>query len=114
MDTPATHGGRRPGAGAKRRPPSTDAARYTAARAMKEEALAKLRTLEAQEKAQELAPVQLLQEVLSRAVVMVGARLDEIPARLRRECPELTATHLLIIEQTITRVRSEIAGATLD
>ena len=104
------HGGRRRGAG--RKPKQTlrdDLARFNQARADKERALADLRAMEAKQRAGELVPLNVLREVLASVAVQIGAVLDTIPGRLRREAPHLTATDLQLVERIITEARAVAA-----
>ncbi len=107
--TIATHGGKRSKAGRKPGPTSTAAQRFAEARADKERHLATLRRLEAEEREGNLIPLDTLREVMASVAVQIGAVLDTIPGRLRREAPHLTANDLQLVERIITEARSVAA-----
>ncbi|ADV01272.1 terminase small subunit [Alicycliphilus denitrificans] len=61
----------------------------------------------------ELAPAELIEEVLSRAGARAAKLLDTIPGELKRRCPQLTADDIATIATTIAKVRNIAAGASL-
>lgn len=61
----------------------------------------------------ELAPVHVIEEVLSRAGSRVAGILDAIPGALRRRLPVLTAEDVKLIEQEIARARNLAAAVSL-
>jgi phage terminase Nu1 subunit (DNA packaging protein) len=101
MDTPATHGGKRPGAGRKKGPVSSAAQDFAIHRAEKEKHLATLRRLEAEEREGNLMPVDTLRDVMASVATQIGAIMDAIPVRLKREAPHLTATDIEIVKREI-------------
>ena len=101
MDTPATHGGKRPGAGRKKGPTSSAAQDFAIHRAEKEKHLATLRRLEAEEREGNLMPVDTLRDVMANVAAQIGAIMDAIPVRLKREAPHLTATDIEIVKREI-------------
>ena len=108
-DSMSSHGGARPGAGRKKGPTSSAAQDFAIHRAEKEKHLATLRRLEADEREGNLIPLDTLREVMASVAVQIGAVLDTIPVRLRREAPHLTATDLQLVERIITEARSVAA-----
>ena len=101
MDTPATHGGKRPGAGRKKGPVSSAAQDFAIHRAEKEKHLATLRRLEAEEREGNLMPVDTLRDVMANVAAQIGAIMDAIPVKLKREAPHLTATDIEIVKREI-------------
>ena len=109
MDTPATHGGKRPGAGRKKGSTSTSAQDFAKHRAEKELHLARLRKMEADEREGRLIPADMLRDVMANVAAQIAATLDTIPVRLRREAPHLTATDVQIVERIVSEARSVAA-----
>lgn len=58
----------------------------------------------------ELAPVELIEEVLTKAGAKAAKLLDTIPGELKRRAPQLTADDIAAIAGTIAKVRN-IASA---
>ena len=109
METIPSHGGKRANAGRRKGPTSTSAQDFAKHRAEKELHLARLRKMEADEREGNLIPLDTLREVMASVAVQIGAVLDTIPGRLRREAPHLTATDLQLVERIITEARSVAA-----
>jgi len=103
-----THGGRRPGAGRKAGPVSTDAQRFAAARATKEEALARLREAEAGQKERRLIPVAEVDEVMALAFATVAQRLLTLPDELERNAG-LSPEQAELAENTIHAAMEQLA-----
>lgn len=61
----------------------------------------------------ELAPVHLIEEVLSRAGSRVAGILEAIPGALRRRIPLLTAEDVKLIEKEIAQARNIAAAVSL-
>jgi phage terminase Nu1 subunit (DNA packaging protein) len=61
----------------------------------------------------ELAPAELIEEVLSRAGARAAKLLDTIPGELKRRCPQLTADDIATIATTIAKVRNIAAAVSL-
>lgn len=61
----------------------------------------------------ELAPAELIEEVLSRAGARAAKLLDTIPGELKRRCPQLTADDIATIATTIAKVRNIAAAISL-
>lgn len=61
----------------------------------------------------ELAPVDQLEEVLTRTGSRVARLLDTIPGELRRRCPQLSAADIDTIAATIIQVRNIAAGLSM-
>jgi phage terminase Nu1 subunit (DNA packaging protein) len=61
----------------------------------------------------ELAPVTLIEEVLSRAGTKIAGILDAIPGGVRRRLPGLPAEEIKNITGEIARVRNIVAGMSL-
>lgn len=61
----------------------------------------------------ELAPVALIEEVLSKAGSRIAGILDGIPGAVRRRNPALTADDVKLIATEVARVRNIVAGMSL-
>jgi len=61
----------------------------------------------------ELAPVSILEEILTKAAAKIAGTLDAIPGLVRRRVPKLTAEEIALIEAEIAKVRNRIAGMTI-
>ncbi|NGZ86423.1 terminase small subunit [Duganella aceris] len=61
----------------------------------------------------ELAPVALLEEVLSKAGARIAGMLDAIPGGVRRRVPALSAEEISTIGAEIARVRNIVAAMSL-
>lgn len=61
----------------------------------------------------ELAPAELIEEVLSRTGAKAAKLLDTIPGELKRRCPQLTADDVTAIAGTIAKVRNLAAAISL-
>lgn len=61
----------------------------------------------------ELAPAELIEEVLSRAGARAAKLLDTIPGELKRRCPQLSADDIAAIATTIAKVRNIAATVSL-
>lgn len=61
----------------------------------------------------ELAPVALLEEVLSKAGARIAGMLDAIPGGVRRRVPALSADEISTIGAEIARVRNIVAAMSL-
>lgn len=61
----------------------------------------------------ELAPAELIEEVLSRAGARAAKLLDTIPGELKRRCPQLSADDIATIATTIAKVRNIAAAVSL-
>lgn len=61
----------------------------------------------------ELAPVVLIEEVLSKAGARIGGIFDAIPGAVRRRVPALTSEEIGNIEKEIARVRNIVAAISL-
>lgn len=61
----------------------------------------------------DLAPAELIEEVLSRAGARAARLLDTIPGELKRRCPQLTADDVATIAATIAKVRNIAAAVSL-
>jgi terminase small subunit / prophage DNA-packing protein len=61
----------------------------------------------------ELAPVHVIEQVLSRAGSRVAGILDAIPGALRRRLPLLTSEDVKLIEREIARARNIVAAVSL-
>ena len=108
MTESKTHGGKRPGAGRKAGPASTDAARFVKARADKEQALARLREAEAGERERRLIPVEEVQEVVGRAFGTVSNALQSLPDDLERAAG-LDPDQAELVERTIHQAMDSLA-----
>lgn len=62
----------------------------------------------------ELAPVELIEEILARAGVKAAKLLDTIPGELKRRCPQLSADDIATIAGTIAKVRNIAAAISLE
>lgn len=61
----------------------------------------------------ELAPVALLEEVLSKAGARIAGMLEAIPGGVRRRVPALSAEEITTIGAEIARVRNIVAAMSL-
>lgn len=61
----------------------------------------------------ELAPVALIEEVLTKAASKVAGVLDAIPGMVRRRVPLLTADDIELIAGEIAKARNTVAGMSL-
>lgn len=62
----------------------------------------------------ELAPVSVLERVLSHAANKVVALLDTLPGAIKRRVPALTESDVGFVRREIARMRNEIADLTLE
>ncbi len=62
----------------------------------------------------ELAPVSVLEEVLTRAGTKVSAAMDAIPTAQKRRLPNLTDADLTIVRRELARARNAIASLSLE
>lgn len=62
----------------------------------------------------ELAPVVLIEEVLSRAGSRIAGILEAIPGAVKRRVPGLSADEIKSIASEIARVRNIVAGMSLE
>lgn len=62
----------------------------------------------------ELAPVALIEEVLSKAGGRIAGILEAIPGAVKRRVPSLTGDEIKNIAAEIARVRNVVAGMSLD
>lgn len=62
----------------------------------------------------ELAPVMLIEEVLSKAASKSAGILDAIPGMVRRRVPSLSAEEIDMIAGEIAKARNIVAAASLD
>ena len=85
MTAKTTHGGARPGAGRKPGPTATANERFMAARAAKEEHLARLRGMEADEAERRLIPAAEVEATLAVAFSTVAQALLNLPDAMERE-----------------------------
>lgn len=85
MASSNNHGGRRPGAGRKpKQEQRDDIARFNAAKALKEESLARLRQAEADQVEGTLIPVSEVEQVVTLAFAAVAQTLLSLPDELER------------------------------
>ena len=108
--TTNTHGGKRAGAGRKPGTQSTANARYYEARAQKEQALARLRKAEADERERHLIPASEVEQAVGIAYGTIAQRLLSLPDELERQHgiePELAEA----IEATIHTMMEGLADA---
>lgn len=61
----------------------------------------------------ELAPVALIEEVLSKAGAKISGTLEAIPGAVKRRVPSLSAEEIKNIATEIARVRNIVAGMSL-
>ena len=85
MTAKTTHGGARPGAGRKPGPTATANERFMAARAAKEESLARLRGMEADEAERRLIPAAEVESTLALAFATVAQALLSLPDVMEAE-----------------------------
>jgi len=62
----------------------------------------------------ELAPVALIEEVLSKAGGRIAGILEAIPGAVKRRVPALSGEEIKTIAAEIARVRNVVAGMSLD
>jgi phage terminase Nu1 subunit (DNA packaging protein) len=105
-----THGGRREGAGRPRGDTSTHQQRFTKARADREEAVAKLRRMEAARVTGSLIPADVVRERWQLIAANVRARLLAIPTAVAAETAAATtaAECSRILEREIHHVLEEL------
>ena len=109
METIPTHGGKRPGAGRKKGSTSTSAQDFAKHRAEKELHLARLRKMEADQREGSLIPADTLRDVMASVASQIGAIMDAIPVKLKREAPHLTATDIDIVKREIAAAMNAAA-----
>lgn len=61
----------------------------------------------------ELAPVSLIEEVLTKAAAKIAGILDAIPGLVRRRVPKLSAEEIELIAAEIAKARNRIAAMSL-
>jgi phage terminase Nu1 subunit (DNA packaging protein) len=61
----------------------------------------------------ELAPVALIEEVLTKAASKVAGVLDAIPGMIRRRVPLLTADDIDLIAGEVAKARNTVAAMSL-
>lgn len=61
----------------------------------------------------ELAPVSLIEEVLTKAAARSAGILDAIPGMVRRRVPQLSADEIDLIAEQVARARNIVAGMSL-
>lgn len=61
----------------------------------------------------ELAPVILLEEILTKAAAKVAGTLDAIPGMVRRRVPQLTADDIDLIAAEVAKARNTVAAMSL-
>lgn len=61
----------------------------------------------------ELAPVVLIEEVLTKAAAKVAGALDAIPGMVRRRVPQLTADDIDLIAAEVAKARNTVAAMSL-
>lgn len=99
--------GRQPVEGTKTLDPAEEKARLYAAQADKIE-------MENSVARGELAPVSVLEEVLTRAGTKVSAAMDAIPTALKRRLPNLTDADLTIVRRELAKARNAVAALSLE
>lgn len=62
----------------------------------------------------ELAPVSLIEEILTAAASKIAGVLDAIPGMVRRRAPQLSADEIDLIAGEIAKARNTVAGLSLD
>lgn len=62
----------------------------------------------------ELAPVAILESVLTRAGSIISATLEAIPATLKRRFPSLTADDVTVIRKELASARNAMAALSLE
>ncbi|GLK92371.1 MULTISPECIES: terminase small subunit [Achromobacter] len=62
----------------------------------------------------ELAPVSVLEDVLTRAGTKVSAAMDAIPTALKRRLPNLTDADLTIVRRELAKARNAVASLSLE
>lgn len=63
---------------------------------------------------QELAPVHVIEDVLTKAGAKVAGILEAIPGAIRRRVPGLKATEMELIQREIAKARNIAASVSLD
>lgn len=61
----------------------------------------------------ELAPVSLIEEVLTKAAARIAGIFDAIPGKVRHRVPKLTTDELELIADEIAKARNIVAGMSL-
>jgi phage terminase Nu1 subunit (DNA packaging protein) len=61
----------------------------------------------------ELAPVALLEQVLTATASRVAGILDAIPGMVRRRVPQLSADDIVLVAEEVARARNTVAGMRL-
>ena len=109
----AGHGGARLNAGRKPNDyvPTDDAKRLTKAKADREEAMAKIRIMEAKEKAKQLMPVADIKAIWTEAAATAKNRLLALPSRVSPQVAKETDPRKIedLITQHIHKVLDELA-----
>ena len=103
------HGGARPNSGRKRGQRLDDHARLLKSRADKEAALARIRQADADEREGRLLKRDEVIQGWATLIRRMAAELDQLPVLMKRNCPDLTHTHLLIVEQTIAKMCNQLS-----
>jgi phage terminase Nu1 subunit (DNA packaging protein) len=62
----------------------------------------------------ELAPVSVLEDVLTRAGTKVSAAMDAIPTALKRRLPNLTDADLTVVRRELAKARNAVASLSLE
>jgi len=62
----------------------------------------------------QLAPVDLLEEVLAKAAARINGKFDSIPGRVKRRFPSLPSEAIDLIDSEISIVRNEVASMSLN
>ena len=104
----STHGGKREGAGRKPGPTASANERYTLARAEKEEALARLRQAEADEREGRLLRADDVAEAVTLAHAAVAQTLLTLPDELERAAG-LSPEQAELVERTIHNAMDGLA-----
>jgi len=112
----STHGGRREGAGRKAGPTASHNERFMAARAAKEESLARIRTMEADTRARELIPADEVESALAVAFATVAQALLILPDTMEREGlpPEAAATAERVIHAAMDGLATDLQALGLE
>ncbi len=85
----------------------TEKARLTKAQADEKE-------LNLAEKRGELVPLDMIGEILGPAVDELRSTADAIPAELRRQCPELSASAIDVVKRVLARFLNSLADKRFD
>jgi hypothetical protein len=106
-----THGGKREGAGRKPGPTANANERFMVARALKEESLARIRTMEADTQARGLIPAAEVESALAVAFSTVAQALLTLPDTMEREGlpPEAAATAERVIHAAMDGLADDLA-----